>query len=161
MSNTIVKGKVVGFSYHLKNSKGTTLDQSEEPLLYLHGEGNIVPGLERELEGLKDGDSKKVEVSPEDGYGAYDESLVFQVPKAELPPEAELEIGMEFQTDTADGRMVLFVQEIRENDVVLNGNHPLAGETLHFDVTIRTIRDATAEEKMHGHVHGPGGHHHH
>ncbi len=161
MSNTITKGKVVGFSYHLKNSKGDTLDQSDEPLMYLHGEGNIIPGLEKELEGLKDGDSKQVKVSPEDGYGTYDEALVFQVPKAELPPEADLEIGMEFQTDTADGRMVLYLQEIRETDVILNGNHPLAGETLHFDVTIKTIREATKEEVQHGHVHGPGGHHHH
>ncbi|MDZ4724624.1 MAG: peptidylprolyl isomerase [Leptospira sp.] len=161
MSNTITKGKVVGFSYHLKNSQGATLDQSDEPLLYLHGEGNIIPGLEKELEGLKDGDSKQVKVAPEDGYGTYDESLVFQVPKAELPPEAELEIGMEFQTDTAEGHMVLYLQEIRETDVIMNGNHPLAGETLHFDVTIKVIRDATKEEIQHGHVHGPGGHHHH
>lgn len=161
MSNSISKGKVVGFSYHLKNAQGATLDQSDEPLLYLHGWGNIVPGLEKELEGLVDGDSRQVVIAPEDGYGTYDETLIFQIPKEELPPEAALEIGMEFQTDTEDGQMVLYVQEVRETDVVMNGNHPLAGEVLHFDVTIKSIRDATKEETKHGHVHGPGGHHHH
>ncbi|WP_109022146.1 FKBP-type peptidyl-prolyl cis-trans isomerase [Leptospira kobayashii] len=161
MSNSISKGKVVGFSYHLTNSQGATLDKSDEPLLYLHGSGNIIPGLENELEGLVSGDSKKVVVSPENGYGTYDEKLVFQVPKSELPADAELEVGMEFQTDSADGPMVLYLHEVRETDVILNGNHPLAGETLHFDVTIQSIREATKEELKHGHVHGPGGHHHH
>ncbi|MCZ8342685.1 MAG: peptidylprolyl isomerase [Leptospira sp.] len=161
MSNTITKGKVVGFAYHLKNSQGETLDKSDEPLLYLHGWQNIIPGLEKELEGLVDGDSKDVTVPPEDGYGTYNETLVFQVPKSELPAEADLQVGMEFQTDTPDGRMVLYLQEIRESDVILNGNHPLAGETLHFSVTIKSIREATKEEMQHGHVHGPGGHHHH
>lgn len=160
MSNTITKGMVVGFAYHLRNAQGETLDKSDEPLLYLHGWQNIIPGLERELEGLQNGDAKKVVVQPEDGYGAYNDQLVFQVPKAELPPEAELELGMEFQTDTPNGRLVLYLQEIRESDVILNGNHPLAGETLHFDVEIRSIREATKEETEHGHVHGPGGHHH-
>ncbi|MDF3818597.1 peptidylprolyl isomerase [Leptospira sp. 96542] len=161
MSNSITKGKVVGFSYHLKNDQGETLDQSDEPLLYLHGWQNIIPGLEKELEGLVDGDAKEVTVAPEDGYGTYNEALIFQVPKAELPKDAELEVGMEFQTDTPDGQMVLYLQEVRENDVILNGNHPLAGETLHFSVTIKSIREATKEEIQHGHVHGPGGHHHH
>lgn len=161
MSNSIQKGKVVGFAYHLKNSQGETLDKSEEPLLYLHGWQNIIPGLEKELEGLVDGDSKDVTVPPEEGYGQYNEALVFQVPKTELPAEAELQVGMEFQTDTPEGNMVLYLQEVRDADVILNGNHPLAGETLHFSVTIKSIREATKEEIQHGHVHGPGGHHHH
>ncbi|XDD53905.1 peptidylprolyl isomerase [Leptospira sp. WS4.C2] len=161
MSKTISKGMVVGFSYHLKNAQGETLDQSDEPLLYLHGWQNIIPGLEKELEGLVNGDSKNVTVPPEDGYGTYNEELIFQVPKTELPPDAELEVGMEFQTDTPEGRMVLYLQEVRDAEVILNGNHPLAGETLHFAVTIKSIREATEEELQHGHVHGPGGHHHH
>lgn len=161
MSDTISKGKVIGFSYHLKNSKGETLDQSSDPLLYLHGWSNIVPGLENELEGLKIGDSKKVVVAPEDGYGNYDESLVFVVPRSELPPDADLQVGMEFQTKGENGPMVLYLQEIRDSDVILNANHPLAGETLHFDVTVQSIRIATEDEKSHGHAHGAGGHHHH
>lgn len=161
MSDSIAKGKVIGFSYHLKNSKGETLDQSNDPLLYLHGWSNIIPGLETELEGLRIGDAKQVVVSPEAGYGNYDESLVFAVPKTELPSDAELNVGMEFQTKGENGPMVLYLQEIREADVILNANHPLAGETLHFDVKIETIREATDDEKAHGHAHGAGGHHHH
>jgi len=161
MSDTITKGMVVGFSYHLRDAEGETLDKSKDPLLYLHGWSNIIPGLEAELEGMILGASKSVVISPDKAYGVYDENLVFSVPRSELPPEAELEEGMEFQTKGRDGTPLrLYLQTIREADVILNGNHTLAGKTLHFDVTIRSIREATFEEKQHGHAHGHGGHHH-
>lgn len=159
MVNTIAKGKVVGFSYHLRDTEGETLDRSEEPFYYLHGWQNIVPGLELAMEGLLEGDSKNVTVLPEDGYGEYRPDLVFPVPLSQLP-NGKIEVGMEFQTETEEGHMVLFVQEVRTEDAILNGNHPLAGKTLLFDVKIHSIREASEEEKSHGHVHGPGGHHH-
>jgi FKBP-type peptidyl-prolyl cis-trans isomerase SlyD len=156
----VQSNNVVGFSYVLKDSEGVIIDQSETPLEYLHGSKNIIQGLEKALEGLQIGDKKEVVVSPEEGYGEVQEQLVHAFPRSDFPPDLGLEVGLELQADTPEGPMIFLVKEIREEDVLMDANHPLAGETLHFSVEIKTIREATEEEKDHGHVHGPGGHHH-
>ncbi|NCN09925.1 MAG: peptidylprolyl isomerase [Leptospira sp.] len=160
MSN-VTKGKVVGFAYHLRNSEGETLDESSDPMEYLHGYQNIIPGLEKEMEGLKIGDKKSVVVPPAEAYGEYDEKLVYEIPRSNFPPEEELVPGSQFRADSENGPIALFVQEVVGENVVMNGNHPLAGETLNFDIEIHTIREASKEEMEHGHSHGPDGHHHH
>lgn len=164
MSTTIAEGKVVSMTYVLKDSEGEVLDQADrnDPFEYLHGAGNIVPGLEDELVGLKAGDKKKVTVQPADGYGELDPQLQLSVKRTQFPPEVEVEAGMEFESRLPDGSSVVFtVTEIEGDMVSVDGNHPLAGETLHFDVEILSVRDATEDEKSHGHAHGPDGHHHH
>ncbi|WCL50051.1 FKBP-type peptidyl-prolyl cis-trans isomerase [Leptospira sp. GIMC2001] len=161
MSMNVAKGKVVGFAYHLQNSEGETLDESKDPMEYLHGFQNIIPGLEKEMEGLKIGDKKTVTVLPADAYGEYNEELVYKIPRTNFPADEEIQPGMQFRADGEEGPISLFVQEVVGDDVIMNGNHPLAGETLKFDVEIHTIREASAEEMEHGHSHGPGGHHHH
>ncbi len=160
MSN-VTKGKVVGFAYHLRNSQGETLDESSDPMEYLHGYHNIIPGLEKEMEGLKIGDKKSVVVPPAEGYGEYDEKLVYEIPRTNFPPDEELVPGSQFRADTENGPVALFVQEIVGENVIMNGNHPLAGETLNFEIEIHTIREASKDEMEHGHSHGPDGHHHH
>lgn len=160
MTQNIEKGKVVGFAYHLRNNQGETLDQSQEPMEYLHGYMNIIPGLEKEMEGLTIGDKKTVVVPPAEAYGEYDEKLVYEVPRTNFPPDEDLVPGMQFRAETEQGAVSLFVQEVVGENVIMNGNHPLAGETLNFDVEVHTIREATSEELDHGHAHGPGGHHH-
>lgn len=160
----ISNGKVVTLAYSLKNSKGELLDQSDaaDPFLYLHGADQIVPGLEEALEGLNLGTKKSVTVSPELGYGDIDPELRFTVQRSQFPAEANMRIGMEFQANGPEGQGMIFVVEKIEGDqITINGNHPLAGETLHFDVEVLAIRDATEDELEHGHAHGPNGHHIH
>ncbi|RYD71645.1 MAG: peptidylprolyl isomerase, partial [Sphingobacteriales bacterium] len=152
MSEQVTSGKVVSFSYTLKDAEGNVLEQTNkgEPMQYLHGNQNIIPGLERELEGLKVGDKKSVKVEPQDGYGEYNEEMSFKVPKTNFPQGVDLEPGMEFQTETENGPMVIVVTEVLEDEIVVDANHPMAGETLHFDITIDEVRDATAQETQHG-----------
>jgi FKBP-type peptidyl-prolyl cis-trans isomerase SlyD len=161
---TIQDGKVVGLSYALKNSKGDLLDQADghQPFVYMHGAQQIVPGLEDALGGLKIGDKKNVVVAPEDGYGEMNPQLKMTVKRDQFPGVAEIQAGMQFQAQGPDGGpgMVFTISEIKGDEVMIDGNHPLAGETLHFAVEILSIRDATPEEMSHGHVHGEGGHHH-
>lgn len=161
MSQTVENGKVVGFSYTLKDDSGQVLDQSspEQPFEYLHGHENIVPGLEKQLNGLQSGDEKQVEVAPVEGYGEFDEKLVFRVPKANFPQDIAIETGMQFQSKGPDGSMVVTVKDVEEDAVTVDGNHPLAGQTLYFDVKIDSVRDATEQEKQHGHVHAGGQEH--
>lgn len=159
----IKEGKVVDLRYLLKSSEGEVLDQAdpEDPFTYLHGSQQIVPGLETALEGLKVGDKKQVVVSPEDGYGVLNPELKMTVNRSQFPKNVELEEGMQFQAQSKDGQVVIFtVESVSDNQVHVDGNHPLAGQTLHFDVEVLAIRDATAEEMEHGHAHGPDGHHH-
>jgi FKBP-type peptidyl-prolyl cis-trans isomerase SlyD len=159
----IANGTVVALDYKLHLGDGEVLDASEagSPLYYIQGEGNIVPGLERALEGLEAGATRQVIVQAEDGYGAHDPQGVQEVPKSAFGPELP-EMGHQYTARGPNGEMVPFVvKEIREDVVVVDLNHPLAGRTLHFDVAIVEVREATAEEKEHGHVHAPGGHHHH
>jgi FKBP-type peptidyl-prolyl cis-trans isomerase SlyD len=159
----ISNGTVVGIDYSLHLGDGKVVDASEpsEPLTYLHGEGQIVPGLESALEGLQPGDRKQVVVNPEDGYGEHDARGVQEVQRSAFPADFEPQVGMELTAEGQDGEAVPFsIREVRPASVVIDLNHPLAGKTLHFDVTVREVREATAEEREHGHAHGPEGHQH-
>ncbi|MEZ4756016.1 MAG: peptidylprolyl isomerase [Flavobacteriales bacterium] len=154
----ISKNSVVTFHYTLKDAEGTVLDSSagREAFAYIHGGGMIVPGLEEQLEGRIAGDSLLAVVDAEKGYGEIDPQLLQKVPLDKFGGQT-VEAGMQFQTP--DNR-VWSVMEVEDGHAVLNGNHPLAGVTLHFSVDIQGVREATAEELSHGHVHGEGGHQH-
>ena len=158
----IAHEKVVSIHYTLTNKDGTVLDSSSgsDPLAYLHGFGNIIPGLENALEGKATGDKLSVTVEPEQGYGARDERLVQAVPRSAFKGVEELSPGMQFQAQGPQGTRLVVVTQVADDEVTVDANHPLAGQTLHFDVEVSEVRDATAEELEHGHVHGPGGHHH-
>jgi FKBP-type peptidyl-prolyl cis-trans isomerase SlyD len=160
----IKNGTVVDLSYSLKNDKGDVLDRADasEPFTYLHGAQQIVPGLENALAGLKVGEKKKVSVSPAEGYGELNPDLKLTVNRSQFPDGVEIEEGMQFEANSPDGQSVVFtVESIQGDKVAIDGNHPLAGETLHFDVEVLKVRDATKEELEHGHAHGDDGHHHH
>lgn len=147
---------VVSFHYKLTNSEGEQLDSSDgqEPLKYLHGASNIVPGLEKELEGKKAGDALKVEVQPEEGYGEMSPQLVQKVPHSAFEGAPEIKAGMQFQAQGPDGQAQLItVKEVSDDEVTVDGNHPLSGQVLNFDVTIEDVREASAEELEHGHAH--------
>lgn len=158
----ISANKAVSIDYTLTNNQGEVIDTSSgrEPLAYLQGHGNIIPGLESALEGKAAGDNIKVTVAPADGYGERDDSLTQAVPRQMFENADEIQIGMQFQTMSEHGPHVVTVISIDADNVTVDANHPLAGETLNFDVTIVEVRDASQEELDHGHVHGPGGHHH-
>ncbi|MBX2847599.1 MAG: peptidylprolyl isomerase [Acidiferrobacterales bacterium] len=159
----IQKNSVVTMHYELKDNTGEVLDSSsgQEPLVYLHGSNNIIVGLEEQLEGKAVGDKVNAEVSPEKGYGMPVEALVQTVPSEAFGEEIkQVEVGMRFQAETEQGPVPVVVTAIDDGMVTVDGNHPLAGKELFFDVSITEIRDATAEEIEHGHVHGPGGHQH-
>lgn len=163
MSEAIGSGKVVGMAYSLKNDAGVILDQAshEEPFVYIQGASQIVPGLEEALEGLKIGEKKNVTVDPDAGYGPVIPGLQMTVKKNQFPGVADIQVGMQFQAQSPEGHgMVFTIVELKDDDVTIDGNHPLAGQTLHFAVEILSMRAATEEEMSHGHVHGEGGHHH-
>jgi FKBP-type peptidyl-prolyl cis-trans isomerase SlyD len=153
---------VVTIHYTLKDDSGTVLDSSAggEPLAYIQGHGNLVTGLEKALEGKPDGSKLAVVVPPAEGYGMRDESLIKRVPKRTLQGSGQIKKGMQFQARTDDGMRLFTVTAVAGDMVTLDGNHPLADQTLHFDVAVVGVREATAEELEHGHVHGAGGHHH-
>jgi FKBP-type peptidyl-prolyl cis-trans isomerase SlyD len=157
----IDKNKVVSFDYTLTDSENQVLDSSEggAPLAYLHGNGHIVPGLENAMEGRSVGDNFKVSVSPEEGYGLRDDSKVGEAPRSAFEKFPDLQPGMQFQARGPHGAETVTVIAVGDESVTLDANHPLAGETLNFDVTVRDIREATAQELEHGHAHGPGGVH--
>jgi FKBP-type peptidyl-prolyl cis-trans isomerase SlyD len=159
----IQHNSVVEMHYTLKDDDGEIIDSSEgdAPLTFLQGHGNIIHGLESALAGLKVGDTKDVVVEPEDGYGVYDDELVQEVPRSAFEGIDELEVGMQFHADTDDGLIPVTVLEIGDEVITIDGNHELAGERLHFSVRIESIREATAEEIAHGHIHGDDDHHHH
>ncbi|MCP1375595.1 FKBP-type peptidyl-prolyl cis-trans isomerase [Dyella lutea] len=153
---------VVSFHYTLTDDQGTVIDSSagREPLTYLHGVGQIVPGLEKEMVGRAVGDQFKVDVAPEEGYGVRHAELEQQVPREAFQGVEDIQPGMQFQGRGPQGVINVTVTRIEDGVVHIDGNHPLAGQTLHFDVQVTDVREATAEEQQHGHVHGPGGHHH-
>ena len=155
--------KVVTIHYTLKGDGGEVLDASAagEPLAYLHGAGNIIPGLESALEGKSAGDKLSVTVAPEQGYGVRDEGLVQSVARSAFQGVQELAPGMRFKAGGPQGTRVVVVTQVEKDLVTVDANHPLAGQTLHFEVELAAVRDATREELEHGHVHGAGGHHHH
>lgn len=148
--------------YTVKDEEGNIIDTSSghEPLAFIVGLGNIIPGLEREFIGKKKGDAFTVTVKPEDGYGDKDDALVETVPRAQFADVKSLAVGMQLQAQTDDDTMVVTVIELTDSEVTVDANHPLAGKTLSFDVKVVEVRDPTAEEMSHGHVHGTGGHHH-
>jgi len=158
----IEKSKVVSIHYTLTNNNGEVLDSSkeEEPLQYLQGFGNIIPGLEDALEGKSKGAEISVSIPPEKGYGIRSEKNILQVQKSQFEGVEEIKLGMEVQTQTEQGVKLYVVSKIFGETIILDGNHPLAGETLNFEVKVVDIREAKKEELEHGHVHGPGGHHH-
>ena len=158
---TVENGKVVSFHYTLTNAQGDVLDQSQEhPMPYLHGAGNIIPGLEKELAGKKVGDKLTVNVPAAEAYGEYHEQLVNDVPREAFQGVDQIEPGMQFQANTPEGVQVITVKAVNGETVTVDAYHPLAGQDLNFDVEIVEVREATEEESAHGHVHGVGGHHH-
>jgi len=159
---TIKSGTVVTMHYTLKNKAGDIIDSSEgkSPLTYLQGSQNIVIGLEKALEGMNAGDAVKAVVSPEEGYGVKRDDLLQTVPITQFDAPERVIPGAEFQVDTNQGVQSILIKEVNGTDVVVDFNHPLAGETLFFDIDIVEIRESTEEEKDHGHVHGVGGHQH-
>ncbi len=152
---------VVSIHYELSNDAGEILDASAEgePLVYLHGAQNIIPGLEKELAGKKIGDTLKVKVQPEEGYGIQQPELIQQVPRNAFPDPDSLAVGMRFSADSEGGHISVVVTELTDALATVDGNHPLAGVVLNFDVSVADIRAATSEEISHGHVHQHGHHH--
>lgn len=154
----ITKNKVASIHYTLRDNEGTVIDSSEgrEPLNYLHGAGNLIPGMEEGLEGKSQGEKLSLKIEPEKGYGEKDENLVQQVPKSAFGDQ-EVKPGMRFSTNQGG---VVTVTDVAADSITVDGNHPLAGVPLNFDVEIVEVRNATDEEISHGHVHGAGGHQH-
>jgi len=159
---TIAKDHVVEIDYTLTNEAGDVLDSSSggQPLAYLHGYKNIVVGLESDLVGKAVGDNFKSVVKPEEGYGEVNDKLVTDVPKEELASIPDLKEGISIQAQSSQGTQIFKVVKIGDDKITLDGNHPLAGQTLYFDITVKSVRTATADEMSHGHAHGPGGHNH-
>ena len=158
----VAKDKVISIDYTLTDAQGTELDTSRGrgPFAYIHGTGNVIPGLEAALEGKTAGDQVNAVIPPEKGYGARDEGLVQELARSQFDTEDEIQVGMQFHAMSESGPRVVTVVGVNADNVTIDGNHPLAGVTLHFDVTVKEIRDATSEELSHGHVHGPDDHHH-
>jgi len=147
--------KVVSFHFTLTNDAGNTIDSSEggDPLAYLHGEQNSIAGLENALEGKGVGDKLNVSLDAADAYGEYNPALTEVVPSTMFQGVDNIEVGMEFQAETSEGVQVVRIAEVDGDNVTVDGNHPLAGQALNFDVEVTDIRDATAEELEHGHIH--------
>ncbi|MCB1897437.1 MAG: peptidylprolyl isomerase [Rhodocyclaceae bacterium] len=158
----IAKNTVVTLNYTVRDPDGNMIDDGHHPLVYLHGGyDGIFPKLEETLHGRNAGEQLQVKLQPDDAFGEYDEELVL-VEDQSLFPE-NIEVGMSFERVTEDGEeeIIYRITDIAEGKVVVDGNHPLAGVALMFDITVAEVRQASAEEISHGHVHGPGGHHHH
>ncbi len=156
--------KVVTLNYKLTDDQGNVIQTTtkNEPFVYLSGNNQILPKLEKEIDGMLIGGKKSIVLSSSDAYGDYDEKAVQQVKKQEFPEGANLEEGMEYMAQTPDGNPIPFVvKEVKDDDVTIDFNHPLAGKNLNFDVELVDVRDATVQELEHGHAHGPDGHGHH
>ena len=158
----IEKNRVVTLHYILRDEQGAVIDSSSGrvPLSYLHGKGNIIPGLEQALAGKTAGDKLDVTVAPEQGYGRRDDRLVQIVPRNRFGEVSDLKPGMQVRTSGPQGARLVTVVGVDRDFVTVDGNHPLAGRTLNFSVEIAEVRKATHQEVSHGHVHGPGGHAH-
>jgi FKBP-type peptidyl-prolyl cis-trans isomerase SlyD len=160
---SILTNKVISFNYTLKDDEGTILDSSanKEPLTFLSGSQQIIPKLEEALSGMIIGSKKNIKIAAADAYGEYSEDAIQKIKMDQFPKEANIEVGMTYIANSPDGKQMPFlVSEINEQDITVDFNHPLAGKNLEFDVELLDVRDATPEEIQHGHVHGPGGHHH-
>ncbi len=155
----IADGHVVEFNYTLTDSEGGLIDSSEGhgPMPYIHGKQNIVPGLEKQMTGKMVGDKFKATVLPAEGYGERLENMVQKVPKSQFENPENIQVGEQFQVQDQNGHvLVVQVVNVENDNVVLDGNHPLAGVTLHFDIEIKSIRVATEKELSHGHIHSHG-----
>ncbi|MFO1349616.1 MAG: peptidylprolyl isomerase [Gammaproteobacteria bacterium] len=159
----IAENKVVTLDYTLTDDAGSVIDSSQDgSFTYLHGSNNIIAGLEKALEGRTVGDEFEVAIQPDDAYGHRDQAKVAIVPRAAFPADIDLEVGMQFHAEGPQGQaMAVMIAGVDGDDITVDGNHPLAGERLTFHVKVLDVRSATLEEIHHGHVHGPGGHHHH
>lgn len=155
--------RVIGFHYTLTDKTGTTLDSSigDEPLYFLEGAQQIIPGLERVITLMNVGDKRKVEVKAEDAYGDINPELVVKVKRTQFPPDADLQVGDQFQVNNDHHSPVFTIMAVENDEVTVDGNHPMAGKDLFFDVEIVGMRPATQEEMSHGHAHGAHGQGHH
>ena len=160
----IEANKVVTMNFKLTDDQGNILDSTEHggPFSYLTGKNNILPKLEEAVNNMIIGTKKQIKLDAENAYGNYNEQIVQVVGKENFPEDFVLEVGMEYMASNPEGvQMPFVITEVRDEDVTIDFNHPLAGKNLNFDVELIDVRDATQEELAHGHVHGPGGHHHH
>jgi len=158
----IAERTVASFHYTLTSPEGQVIDSSRgrEPLPYLHGAGQIVPGLEKAMLGRLAGDRFQVLVAAAEGYGESHPEMLQSVPRAAFPADAEIEAGMQFEAQGPMGPVTVVVKAVDADTVTIDANHPLAGMPLHFEIEVVEVREASVEEVLHGHVHGPGGHHH-
>jgi FKBP-type peptidyl-prolyl cis-trans isomerase SlyD len=154
---TIAAQKAVSIEYTLTSDGGEVIDSSvgHDPLVYLHGAGNIVPGLEKALDGKAVGETIEVTVPPDEGYGMRDERLVRNMPLRKLP-EGKAHVGQRLRADSPQGMRIVTVIALKGDYATVDGNHPLASQTLHFKVKVVAIRDATEQELQHGHAHAHG-----
>lgn len=159
MSLTITNNRVISIDYVLTDPQGQIIDSSKEagPLDYIHGTGHLIPGLEKALEGKGVGENIKVTIQPQDGYGEIRQEMIQSIPRTQFDSEGQIEVGMQFMANTDDGRIILRVVKVTGDQVVVDGNHPLAGVVLNFDVNVVSVREATPEELRHGHIHGGAG----
>ncbi|RUO80585.1 peptidylprolyl isomerase [Idiomarina tyrosinivorans] len=157
MSETIAANKVVSIHYTVKTAEGQTLDQSKEghPLSFIHGRGMLIPGLENALEGKGVGDNFTAEIKPEEAYGERHDGLIQTVPRS-MFGDNDVEPGMQFRASTDQGDQSVVIVDVKDDEVTVDGNHPLAGVDLNFDVEVVEVRDATEQELEHGHVHADG-----
>lgn len=157
----ITKNSVVAFAYTLTDDGGEVIDSADtqNPLVYLHGHNQLITGMENALGGREAGDQFQISLAPEEAYGVYDENLAGAVPRSAFHGVDEVEVGMQFQMEFPGGLRVVTVTNVDSQFVTVDGNHPLAGETLNFDIEVVSIRPATRDEIEHGHAHGPGGAH--
>ncbi len=155
--------RVIGFHYTLTDKSGQTLDSSigDEPLYFLEGAQQIIPGLEKVIALMNVGDKRKIEVKAADAYGDINPDLVVKVKKTQFPPDADLQVGDQFQVNNDHHSPVFTIMSVDTDEVTVDGNHPMAGKDLFFDVEIVGVREATQEEVTHGHAHGAHGHGHH
>lgn len=149
--------------YTLKDDQGNLIDSSEgkAPLTYIHGNGMLISGMEEGVEGKIKGDKLSLSIPPEKGYGNHNPEYVQDVPRAQFPADVDIQVGMQFNASGEAGQVQpVLVTEVKDDSITIDGNHELAGVNLNFNVEIMEVREATAEELDHGHVHGPGGHEH-
>ena len=158
----IEQNKVASIDYTLTNDLGEVLDSSSgrEPLAYLHGVGGLIPGLEKELEGKVKGDKLVAIIAPDQAYGVRSEEMVQEIPLENFDNAGEVKVGAQFQVQNGEHVHIATVTAVGDKSATVDMNHPLADETLHFDVEVMDVREPTKEELEHGHVHGAGGHHH-
>ena len=155
---TIQNEKVVTIDYILKDDQGELIDESQDgSFSYLHGANNIIPGMENALTGKANGDEFNLVIAPVDAYGEYNENMMQTVERAMFDTEEELQPGMQFHAQNEQGQMIaITISKVEGDQITIDGNHPLAGVTLHYDIKVIDVRDATAEELSHGHVHAHG-----